>query len=31
VEIVYTQLFALGVSGSALLGISAWKFRGQMS
>ena len=31
VDVVYVQLFALGVIASVLVGFSAWKFRGQMS
>jgi ABC-2 type transport system permease protein len=27
-EVVYVQLFALGVIASVLVGFSAWKFRG---
>jgi ABC-2 type transport system permease protein len=30
-EVVYIQLFALGVIASVLVGFSAWRFRGQMS
>jgi hypothetical protein len=29
-DVVYVQLFALGVIASVLVGFSAWKFRGQM-
>jgi hypothetical protein len=30
-EVVDVQLFALGVITSVLVGLRAWKFRGQMS
>jgi ABC-2 type transport system permease protein len=30
-DVVYVQLLALGVIASVLVGVSAWKFRGQMS
>jgi len=31
VDVVFVQLFALGVIASVLVGFSAWKFGGQMS